>query len=143
MRQRGGDASRPGNKRTHQLVKTYLAIAVGGTLGCWARYAQTNLVQSVSGREFPYATLSINVMGSFLMGFLFFASLERITMSPALRTGLLTGVLGGYTTFSTFSMEALLLAEQGEAWRAGLYVALSVVLGFVGAFAGAYVARNL
>ncbi len=122
---------------------TYVAIAAGGTLGCWARYAMTNLVQSVFGREFPYATLSINVLGSFLMGFLFFATLERMTMPPALRTGILTGVLGGFTTFSTFSMEALLLVEQGEPMRAFLYVGLSVGLGFAFAFGGAYIARNL
>jgi fluoride exporter len=52
-------------------MQPYLAIAVGGTLGCWARYAMTNLVQAIYGRDFPYATLSINVLGSFLMGFLF------------------------------------------------------------------------
>ena len=50
---------------------TYVAIAIGGTLGCWARYTQTSLVQAVFGRDFPLATLSINVIGSFLMGFLF------------------------------------------------------------------------
>lgn len=122
---------------------TYLAIAFFGVLGCWARFAQTNLVQAVFGRDFPYATLSINVLGSFLMGFLFIESLERLTLSPALRTGILTGLIGGYTTFSTFEMETLLLAEEGEALKAVLYVALSVGLGFVAAFGGAYMARNL
>jgi CrcB protein len=124
-------------------VLTYLAIAVGGTLGCWARYAMTNLVQAVYGREFPYATLSINLIGSFLMGFLFVETLDRLIGSPAVRTGILTGVLGGYTTFSTFEMETLLLVEQGEAWKAVLYIVLSVGLGFLCAFGGAYIARNL
>ncbi len=122
---------------------TYLAIAVGGTLGCWARYAMTNLVQTIYGRDFPYATLSINLLGSFLMGFLFIETLERLTISPALRTGILTGGLGGFTTFSTFAMESLLLVEQGEPGRAILYMALSVGLGFLCAFGGAYIARNL
>jgi fluoride exporter len=122
---------------------TYIAIAIGGTLGCWARYAMGNLVQTVYGRDFPYATLSINVLGSFLMGFLFIETLERLTISPAVRTGILTGVLGGYTTFSTFEMESLLLVEQGEPLKALLYMALSVGLGFVCALAGAYIARNL
>jgi fluoride exporter len=124
-------------------VWTYFAIAVGGTLGCWARYAMTNLVQAISGRGFPYATLSINVLGSFLMGFLFIETLERLIISPALRTGVLTGVLGGYTTFSTLEMEILLLVEQGESARAVLYIVLSVGLGFLAAFGGAYIARNL
>jgi CrcB protein len=122
---------------------TYIAIAIGGTLGCWARYAMSNLVQSLYGRDFPIATMSINVLGSFLMGFLFILTVERLTISPAVRTGMLTGVLGGYTTFSTFEMETLLLVEQGEALKALLYVVLSVVLGFACAFAGAYIARNL
>ncbi|HTW28212.1 MAG TPA: fluoride efflux transporter CrcB [Acetobacteraceae bacterium] len=124
-------------------VWIYVAIAIGGTLGCWARYAMTNLVQTIYGRDFPYATLSINVLGAFLMGFLFIETLERLTLSPALRTGILTGVLGGYTTFSTFEMETLLLTEQGEFGKAALYVALSVGLGFLCAYGGAYIARNL
>ena len=63
---------------------------------------------------FLIQTLTINVMGSFLMGFLFVETLERLTLAPWIRTGVLTGFLGGYTTFSTFEMETLLLAEGGE-----------------------------
>lgn len=125
------------------MIWTYVAIAIGGVLGCWAKFAQTNLVQAVYGRDFPFATMSINVIGSFLMGFLFIETLERLTLPPALRTGILTGVLGGYTTFSTFEMETLLLAEDGELLKAALYVVLSVGLGFAAAFGGAYIARNL
>ena len=122
---------------------TYVAIGIGGTLGCWARYAQSNLVQAVFGRGFPVATLSINVIGSFLMGFLFIVTLERLMIPPSVRGGVLTGVLGGYTTFSTFEMETLLLAEDGEFLKAALYVVLSVGVGFAAAFGGAYIARNL
>jgi CrcB protein len=122
---------------------TYIAIAVGGTIGCWGRYAMTNLVQAIYGKDFPYATMSINLLGSFLMGFLFIETLERLTISPELRTGILTGGLGGFTTFSTFEMETLLLVEQGNLGKAALYVLLSVGLGFLGAFGGAYLARNL
>ena len=63
-------------------MQAYLAIAIGGMLGCWARYAMTNLVQAIYGRDFPYATLSINVLACFLMGFLFVETLERLTISP-------------------------------------------------------------
>jgi len=122
---------------------TYIAIAVGGTLGCWARYGMTNLVQSIYGRDFPYATMSINLLGSFLMGFLFIETLERLAISPEVRTGILTGFLGGFTTFSTYSMESVLLVEQGYFLRAGVYMLLSTALGFIAAFGGAYIARNL
>jgi CrcB protein len=87
--------------------------------------------------------LSINVLGSFLMGFLFIETLERLTFAPHVRIGILTGFLGGFTTFSTFAMETLLLAEQGESAKSALYVFLSVGLGLSAAFGGAYIARNL
>lgn len=125
------------------MIWTYGAVALFGVLGCWARLAQTNLVQALCGRDFPYATLTINVMGSFIMGFLFIETLERLTVAPWIRTGILTGFIGGYTTFSTFEMETLLLTEGGETFKAVLYVVLSVGLGFVAAFSGAYIARNL
>jgi CrcB protein len=122
---------------------TYTLIAGFGVLGCWARYGMTNLVQSIYGRDFPYATLSINVGGSFMMGFLFVETLERLTVPPALRAGILTGFIGGYTTFSTFEMEILLLVEQGAPFKALFYSLLSVILGFAAAFGGAYIARSL
>lgn len=124
-------------------MQPYIAIAIGGILGCWARYAMTNLVQSICGRDFPYATLSINIVACFLMGFLFFATLERLTISPVLRIGILTGFLGGFSTFSTFAMETLLLAEQGDTGKGVLYVVLSIVLGLLATFGGAFLARNL
>jgi CrcB protein len=124
-------------------MNALLAIAIGGTLGCWARYGMTGAMQAAFGRAFPIATLSINVLGSFLMGFLFILTLERLSVSPALRTGMLTGFLGGFTTFSTFEMETLLLAQQGSIAKAILYVVLSVVIGFAAAFGGAFAARSL
>jgi CrcB protein len=129
------------------VIWNYVMIAIFGVLGCWARYAMTQLVQAIYGNDFPYATLSINVLGSFLMGFLFIETLERLTISPYLRTGILTGFLGGFlggfTTFSTFAMESFLLTEQGDGPKAGLYVLLSVGLGLLAAFGGAYIARTL
>ena len=124
-------------------MRPYMAIAIGGVLGCWARYAMTDLVQTIYGRDFPYATLSINVLACFLMGFLFVETLERLTISPVLRIGILTGFIGGFSTFSTFTMETLLLAEQGDAAKGVLYVVLSIILGMLATFGGAYIARNL
>ena len=74
------------------MIWTYGAIAVFGVLGCWARFAQSTLVQLVYGRDFPYATMTINVMGSFLMGFLFVETLERLTLAPWIRTGVLNRI---------------------------------------------------
>jgi CrcB protein len=125
------------------MIKTLAAIAVFGTLGCWARYFQAIWVQGLFGQEFPYAILSVNVIGSFLMGFLFILTLERLTLSPPLRIGILTGFLGGYTTFSTFEMETFLLAETGHAGRAIVYVVSSVGLGLLAVFVGALLARSV
>lgn len=124
-------------------MSTYLAIAVGGTLGCWARYALTGLIQHFAGRSFPTATLCINVLGCFLMGYLLTVTLERVVMAPSVRTGLLTGGLGGFTTFSTFGMETLVLLQQGAAGKAALYIVASVGLGVLAAFIGFYLARAL
>jgi len=121
---------------------TFVYLAIFAIIGAFARYGQTIVVQNVMGRAFPFATLSINVLGSFLMGFLFFATLERINISPELRTGMLTGGLGAYTTFSTFSLETLNLIENGEMVKAGLYVGGSVVLSIAAAILGAYLSRN-
>ncbi|MDE2252817.1 MAG: fluoride efflux transporter CrcB [Betaproteobacteria bacterium] len=122
---------------------TLFYVAVFAIFGAFARYGQSIAVQSLLGRSFPFATLSINVIGSFLMGFLFFATLERVNISPELRTGILSGGLGAYTTFSTFSLECLTLIEGGELLKAGLYVAASVTLSIAAAILGAYLARNL
>ena len=122
---------------------TYVFIAIFAIFGAFARYGQTLLVQGVLGRGFPFATLSINVLGSFLMGFLFFLTLERLSLPPSLRTGILTGGLGAYTTFSTFSLETLNLMEGGEWTRAALYVAASVLLSIPAVILGAYLSRNL
>lgn len=121
----------------------YIAVATGGAVGCAARYGLTELIQLIWGRGFPAATLVVNVLGSFILGFLFFETLERLTMAPALRAAILTGGLGGFTTFSTFMVESLLLMENGQAGRAALYLGLSVFLGLAAATAGGFVSRHI
>lgn len=121
----------------------YVAVAAGGAIGCMGRYGLTQLIQLVWGRNFPIATLTINVLGSFILGFLFFETLERLSMAPTLRVAILTGGLGGFTTFSTFMVESLLLVEDGSPARALLYVTLSVVLGFAAAVAGGFLSRHI
>ena len=121
----------------------YVTIAIGGVFGCWARYAMTNSVQGLLGRAFPYATLSINVLACLLIGFLFTITMERIIIAPTIRLGILTGFLGGFSTFSTFAMETFLLAEQGEWGRSALYVFLSLLLGLLATFVGVFAARAI
>lgn len=116
-----------------------LSIACFAVLGAYARYAQSRLVQRWLGRDFPYATLSINLLGSLLMGLLFFATAHRL--DPALRTGLLSGGLGTYTTFSTFSLEVATLLENRETAKALTYALVSVLGGVGAAALGALLAR--
>lgn len=124
-------------------MQTLFMIAAFGVLGCLARYLMTQLLQSVWGTGFPFATMFINITGCFLMGFLYIETLERLTIPISLRTGILTGFIGGYTTFSTYSMEAILILERGDLLKGGLYLFLSNFVGLSAAFGGAFIARNL
>lgn len=120
-----------------------VAIAAGGALGAVLRYWASNGVHAVLGRNFPYGTLFVNVVGSFLMGFLFVLFLDRLTNEAALRAGVLIGFLGGFTTFSSFSIETWNLIEDGALLRAGLNAGLSVVLCMVAVWIGVLFARQL
>ncbi len=122
----------------------YVAVALGGVVGVCARYGVSQAVQNFYGRStFPLATFIINVSGCLLMGFLFQLTLDKANVSHSMRLAILTGVLGGFTTFSAFAMESLLLAEEGEMGTAALYVLMSVVLGLLAAYIGVWFARSL
>ncbi|HEX2667086.1 MAG TPA: fluoride efflux transporter CrcB [Gammaproteobacteria bacterium] len=121
----------------------YVAVAFGGALGCCARLGINQLVHERYGQAFPYATLLINVLGCLAMGFLFFFTLEKVSLNPTWRLALITGGLGGFTTFSAFGIETLLLVEDGKAGYAALYVTSSVALGLAAVFTGAWLARSL
>ncbi len=123
----------------NQLV----AIAVGGACGALLRFWASTGVHGILGRGFPFGTLIVNVAGSFLMGFLFVALVERFNMSPEWRAALLVGVLGAFTTFSTFSIETLNLIEEGARLKAVLNVFLSVSLCLGGAWVGVVLARQI
>ncbi|ESQ14971.1 MAG: camphor resistance protein CrcB [Thiohalocapsa sp. PB-PSB1] len=120
-----------------------LAIAGGGAVGAVTRFLVSTGVYRLLGREFPWGTLAVNVLGSFVMGLLFMLLLERSLMAAELRAAILVGFLGSFTTFSTFSLETLTLVEQGEALRALLNVGISVLLCLVACWAGIIAARAL
>lgn len=109
-------------------MERYLLVALGGALGAALRYGLGAWLQGYSS-GFPLSTLAINVSGSLLIGLVLRLSLEG-ALSPEARLFLAVGVLGGYTTFSTFSYELLALAQGGEGGRAFLYAFLSLALGF-------------
>jgi len=105
-----------------------LAIAAGGAVGSVLRFLMSTWVHSFAGRGFPYGTLTVNVLGSLVMGFLFVLFLDRLTDNAVLRAGILIGALGGFTTFSSFSIETFNLIEQGAVLKALLNMAGSLVL---------------
>ena len=95
------------------------------------------------GRNFPHGTLAVNVMGSLLMGLLYVMFMERMAVTPELRAGLLIGLLGAFTTFSTFSIETLNLIEQAEYLKAVLNILLSVFACILATWLGVIVGRQL
>jgi len=108
----------------HTLL-IFLGAGVGGVL----RYGISNLTYGLLGRQFPYGTLVVNASGSFLMGVLFVLLLDRFNgIGPQLRSFILIGFLGGYTTFSSFSIETLHLFESGAWLSASLNICLSITI---------------
>lgn len=116
-------------------MERYLLVALGGALGSALRYGLGAFVQALTGPGFPYSTLLINALGSFLIGVVVRLSLEG-ALSGEARIFLAMGVLGGFTTFSTFSYETLALLQDGEVGRALAYVLFSVLLGLLLVFLG-------
>jgi len=120
----------------------FLIVFVGGGLGAALRHGVNLLSARLVGTAFPYATLFENVSGSLVMGLLTALFVARSGMPQHLRLFLTTGILGGYTTFSTFSLDSALLYERGELGLAALYVIASVVLSLAGLFFGLFLIRQ-
>ena len=96
-------------------------------MGALFRFWVSTGVHQVLSRDFPYGTLVVNVLGSLLMGFLYVMFLERMTVSPELRAGVLIGLLGAFTTYSTFSIETINLIEQADYMKAVANMLTSVI----------------
>jgi CrcB protein len=124
-------------------MKQWLAIAVGGAIGALLRYWVSTGTHALLGRGFPYGTFTVNVLGSLMMGFLYVWLLDRVVSGPVVRAFLLIGLLGGFTTFSSFSIESLNLIEAGQVFKALVNVLLSVTVCLSAAGLGVLIARQL
>ena len=132
------------------FLGTSLLVALGGGAGAWLRFSATRLWSGALGEaraaHFPYATLSVNVVGSLAMGLLTGWLTRHGSCTPAQeqwRLLLGVGVLGGFTTFSAFSLETVLLAQRGAYMLALIYVALSLLAGFAALLGGMALVRGL
>src|SRR5690348_3323846 len=115
----------------------YLMVLLGGGAGALARYVVGAAIAERFGGRFPVGTLVINVTGSFFIGFLMSLFTERLQPHPNWRLLLVVGVLGGYTTFSTFEYETFRAVQDGGKWMGLLNVAASVLLGYIAVWLGA------
>ncbi len=120
-----------------------IAVALGGAAGSLARYSVASLVQSAAWAGFPWGIFTVNVTGGFIMGVLAELAALKLHFTPELRAFLMVGVMGGYTTFSSFSLDAALLIERGNYASAAAYIAGSAVLSVAALFAGLWVVRLL
>ena len=124
-------------------MKLILAIAAGGALGAVGRHYVSASVMRLVGAGFPWGTLTVNILGSFLMGVLIELMAQRLNIGLEMRAFLTVGFLGAFTTFSTFSLDFATLFERGAGMAALGYAALSVVLAIAALFAGLAVMRFL
>ncbi len=120
-----------------------VAIALGGGLGAVGRYAVGAGALALFGPGFPMGTLIANVVGGFLMGVVVETGALKLSYSPELRAFLTVGLLGGFTTFSAFSLESALMMERGEWGLAFLYIVGSAVLAIAALFAGLWLVRSV
>ena len=119
-----------------------LAIAAGGAAGAVFRYWMSIGVHALAGRGFPYGTLAVNVLGSLLMGYLFVQFIDRLAVSAEWRAAVLIGLLGAFTTFSTFTVETLNLVEGGAWLKAAVNILASVGLCLIAAGLGMWLGRQ-
>ncbi len=123
------------------MIWTVLQVAIGGALGAVGRYLTGLAAARFLGAGYPWGTLTVNVVGSFAIGVLFIALMAKD--ASRLSPFLLTGVLGGFTTFSAFSLDALKLFEKGQPGLAAGYILASVVFSLLAVFLGVLVAREI
>jgi CrcB protein len=120
----------------YETLFKYLAVAGGGAIGSMLRFGIGGFIQNRAGVGFPLGTLAVNLVGCLVIGVLFALFTGPLAGKDSLRVFLMIGVLGGFTTFSTFSLETLNLLAEGQTGRACLNIAISVVAGLAATFVG-------
>ncbi len=129
--------------RVWDSLMDYLWVGIGGFLGANARYAMTRLVADRLGIAFPWGTFLVNLVGAFLIGVVLTLITERTVADPVWRQFVVIGFLGGYTTFSSYTFEAIALAERGDWGSAALYVLGSNILGLIACLVGIGLTRSV
>ena len=123
-------------------MRTVVAVGVPGFVGALARYELEGLIADKTTGSFPWGTMFVNVTGSFVLGLLFALLVEgRVVVAPWLRTAAMVGLIGTYTTFSTFTLETVRLAEDGSYVLAGVNAMGSLAIGLVAVYAGIALGR--
>lgn len=117
------------------------AVAAGGAIGASLRYVAAHLTHAALGDDFPYGTMMVNVVGSLIIGYLLVLLPEAKEPIPVLRLLLVTGLLGGFTTYSAFSIETLQLIQDGHLTRAGMNIVLTLLFCFLAVWAGFLLGR--
>lgn len=125
------------------MFKMILAVALGGALGATGRFLVGKMMFRLMGPGFPWGTLTVNILGSFIIGVVVTILAARYSLSHHWQGFLVIGVLGGFTTFSAFSMEVGLMLERDEIALAGTYAVSSLILGVAALFLGLYAGRYL
>ena len=115
------------------MIKNLLLVGLGGAIGSMLRYAGSVVISS---KTFPYATLTVNIIGSFIIGIIFAISIKEEVLFNNWKLFLATGICGGFTTFSAFSLENMSLLQSGKYGMAVAYVGLSILLGIGATFSG-------
>ncbi|MCK4609257.1 MAG: fluoride efflux transporter CrcB [Gammaproteobacteria bacterium] len=119
-----------------------IAIALGGALGSVLRYVTSLGIQNWLGGSFPWGILAVNVLGSFAMGLLTMVLLHRLDLNPVWSGAILVGLLGGFTTFSSFSIDAVNLFRGGAGLQSMLYIFASIILCLLAAWLGVILGRG-
>lgn len=120
-----------------------LLIFIGGGLGAVARHSLSSFVMRQTGSGFPYGTLAVNLIGAFLIGLIIEFSAVKLSIPKEMKLLLVTGILGGFTTFSAFSLDMIVLMQRGAILSCVLYIAASVIGGLLAVYAGMSLIRAI